>query len=130
MKKLGLAPQGGNYATIHRAIKRLKLDTSHFHGQLWNKGRQLGPVRELKEYLTNPSRWNITSHRLRLRLLKEGVFKHKCYGCNRKNWLGSPIPLELEHIDGNSKNNKISNLTLLCPNCHALTPTYRGKNKK
>lgn len=44
-------------------------------------------------------------------------------------WMGKKISLELDHIDGNNKNNLISNLRYLCPNCHALTPTYRGKNK-
>ena len=40
-----------------------------------------------------------------------------------------PIPLELHHIDGNNQNNNLTNLTLLCPNCHAMTDNYRGKNK-
>lgn len=39
------------------------------------------------------------------------------------------INVELEHIDGNSSNNTLENLTLLCPNCHSLTPTYKAKNK-
>ena len=69
------------------------------------------------------------SNKLRLRLLEEGYFQYKCYNCNLTEWLGSPIPLELEHIDGNSSNNLLDNLTLLCPNCHSLTPTYRGRNK-
>lgn len=43
-------------------------------------------------------------------------------------WLGQPIPLELHHKDGNKNHNELSNYELLCPNCHALTDTYRGKN--
>jgi hypothetical protein len=69
------------------------------------------------------------SNKLRLRLLEEGIFAHKCNNCELTDWLGNPIPLELEHIDGNSSNNKLENLELLCPNCHSLTDTYRGKNK-
>jgi 5-methylcytosine-specific restriction endonuclease McrA len=69
------------------------------------------------------------SNKLRLRLLSENIFEHKCYSCGLSEWLGVPIPIELEHIDGDSKNHIITNLTLLCPNCHALTDTYRGKNK-
>lgn len=70
------------------------------------------------------------SNKLRLRLLEEGYFEPKCYSCGLFTWLDKPIPLELEHIDGNSGNHLISNLTLLCPNCHSFTPTYRGKNIK
>ena len=69
------------------------------------------------------------SNKLRLRLLKEGIFEHKCNKCLNTEWLDKPIPLELEHKDGNSVNHKLENLELLCPNCHALTDTYRGKNK-
>lgn len=55
----------------------------------------------------------------------------KCMDCgwNRKNIYSNTIPIELEHIDGNSENNKLSNLKLLCPNCHSLTPTYKFLNK-
>ncbi len=53
---------------------------------------------------------------------------HKCDNCNNHEWLGQAIPLELDHIDGDSNNNIPSNLRLLCPNCHALTETYKAKN--
>jgi 5-methylcytosine-specific restriction endonuclease McrA len=53
---------------------------------------------------------------------------YKCESCSNSEWLGKQIPLELEHIDGNNRNNDRSNLKLLCPNCHAFTPTYRGRN--
>lgn len=69
------------------------------------------------------------SNKLRIRLIKEGIFEAKCYCCNLTKWLDKDIPLELEHIDGNSSNHIRSNLTLLCPNCHAFTDTYRGRNK-
>lgn len=69
------------------------------------------------------------SNKLRIRLLEEGIFPHKCNNCELTDWLGNPIPLELEHIDGNSSNNLLENLELLCPNCHSLTDTYRGRNK-
>jgi len=68
------------------------------------------------------------SNKLRIRLIKEGVFQPICVSCNNVNWLGSKIPLELDHIDGDSSNHKLENIRLLCPNCHAFTETYRGKN--
>ena len=69
------------------------------------------------------------SNKLRQRLLKDGYFEHCCASCNNIEWLGKPIPLELEHKDGNSSNHILENLSLLCPNCHAQTETYRGRNK-
>lgn len=53
---------------------------------------------------------------------------HKCESCGLTEWKSQPIPLELEHIDGDNKNNTKENLQLLCCNCHALTPTWRGRN--
>ncbi len=68
------------------------------------------------------------SNKLRIRLLAEGIFEYKCYTCNNIAWQGRPIPLELEHIDGVPSNHLLENLTLICPNCHAFTSTYKGKN--
>lgn len=53
----------------------------------------------------------------------------KCSSCNNTHWLELPITLECDHIDGNSSNNNETNLRLICPNCHSMTPTYKAKNK-
>lgn len=53
---------------------------------------------------------------------------HKCEVCTLEVWQGKQIPIELDHIDGNPENNDLENLRLICPNCHAQTSTYRGKN--
>src|SRR5262249_31608803 len=54
--------------------------------------------------------------------------------CSRCGWaerhaITKKVPIEVEHIDGNWRNNRLDNLTLLCPNCHALTPTFRALNR-
>lgn len=53
---------------------------------------------------------------------------HKCESCRLETWMSEPITLELDHIDGDNKNNVKENLRLLCCNCHSLTPTWRGRN--
>jgi hypothetical protein len=52
-----------------------------------------------------------------------------CMACKNTEWMGQPVPLELDHIDGNAGDNYPNNLRLLCPNCHAQTPTHKAKNK-
>lgn len=56
---------------------------------------------------------------------------HRCENpaCGVETWLGGPAPLEMDHVDGNSDNNTEENLRLLCPNCHALTPSAKGRNR-
>ena len=126
--KLGIAPKGGNYKVIDRAIRVYSINIKHFTGKGWSRGKTFAPKRSLDDYLSN--KYPIGSHKLRIRLIKERILEHKCSSCSLDNWLNKPIPLELEHKDGNHENNQLSNLCLLCPNCRAQTSTYRGKNKK
>lgn len=73
---------------------------------------------------------DIQSNKVRLKLLEESIKPHKCENCGLEEWMGQPIPLELHHIDGDKTHNELSNYQLLCPNCHALTNSYRGKNSR
>jgi len=124
---LNLVPAGGNYQTIKNHIKNHDIDISHFTGQGWSRGTKVGPKRSIEDYLSNKQ--PIQSWKLKRRLLQDKFFEPKCYGCSNQFWLDQPISLELHHIDGDNTNNNLSNLTILCPNCHALTDNYRGKNK-
>lgn len=99
---------------------RLGLDTSHFVGQSWNKGRRTRP--HVGEYLVN------TGHfvgGLRDRLIEDGLKEAKCEKCGIIEWCEQPAPLEIDHIDGCNTNNLIENLRILCANCHSQTPTFR-----
>lgn len=104
---------GGAHRILINAILYYEIDVSHFTGQSWNKGKSL------KE---NPKSKTAWKNKL---LINRG---HKCENCKRTHWIsGKLIPLELEHIDGNNKNNVEENLKLLCSNCHSQTKTWKRK---
>jgi hypothetical protein len=129
--KLGLVEAGGNYTHICLSIKKLQLDTSHFTGRGWRRGLQFTrkPILSLEQVLTKNSTYQ--SFKLKKRLLNNSIFKQKCSMCGwaEKSEDGR-IPLELDHINGEHTDNRIENLRILCPNCHSLQSTHRGRNKK
>jgi hypothetical protein len=129
LHKLGLKEAGGNYSQIKKYLEEYKIDVKHFRGKGWNKGlRGLGIVRiSLKEILRVDS--NFQSYKLKKRLFAAKLKFPKCEICGwAKESLDGRIPLELDHINGNSHDNRIENLRVLCPNCHSLQPTHRGRN--
>lgn len=131
LKKLGLVEAGGNYSQIQAYIQIYKIDTSHFKGMAWNKGlKGLGkPFILTKDILVSNSRYQ--SYKLKQRLFKENIKKPKCEECG---WAtisdDGRLPLELDHINGNNRDNRLENLRVLCPNCHSLKPTHRKRKKK
>lgn len=128
-EKLGMnVDAGGSYSTLYKYIKKYNLDTSHFTGQLWSKGKQVKLKTPTEKYLSNEQKVNTFA--LKKRLFRDNLFERKCYNCNLSEWQGKPIPTDLHHIDGNKHNNNLSNLTILCPNCHAQTDNYCSKNTK
>ncbi len=129
LRQLNIPEYCSAYKVFYKLAKSLDADLSHFAGQSHSKGKSnINAQKPISEILVTNS--NFESHRLRIRLIKEGIFKARCDSCKNTEWMGKPISLELDHIDGDNTNNLISNLRILCPNCHAQTPTYRGKNRK
>lgn len=131
LSKLGLREAGGNYDQINKYIEYYQLDNSHFKGQGWSKGMVgIGKPRlTLKQILIKNSYFQ--SYKLKKRLFKAGLKQKRCEICMwSEESLDGRIPLELDHINGDSKDNRIENLRILCPNCHSLQPTHRGRNKK
>ena len=84
-------------------------------------------TRDIEEYTSN--KVPMQSDKLKIRLLNEGYLEPKCDICGQSRWLDGETPLQLDHKDGHKDNNSLSNLRLLCPNCHALTPQYRLKDE-
>lgn len=124
---LGWPLTSGSRRRLSEMITIYAADTSHFRLVAWNKGlSQPKRRRPLDHFLVVGS--GCKSSWLRVRLIEEGILDPECAMCGKATWLGKPIPLELEHKNGDRTDNRIENLELLCPNCHALTPTYRGRN--
>lgn len=113
-----------NPKTINSVLERLNFK---YDGNQSGKGYSKSKTKlTLIEYLNTSE--DIQSNKVRIKLLEEGYKEYKCENCGLKTWLNNPIPLELHHKDGNRYNNQIDNFQLLCPNCHAFTKSYRGKN--
>lgn len=114
-----------NSKKLKEAVSKRKADKERTK-EIWDRISETKRKKRI-EFLknSNPSELNILQLKEKIILEQDS----KCNKCGIFEWMGKPIVLELEHKDGNNKNNKIENLEALCPNCHSLTPTWRGRNK-
>lgn len=131
IQALGLVPAGGNYRQVTKRISDLQLSTKHFTGRGWLRGKirpfQVG--KRLDDLLKRNSPYQ--SFKLKKRLFAAGYKKPLCELCGwAAKALDGRIPVELDHINGNPSDNRLQNLRILCPNCHSLQATHRGRNRK
>ena len=118
-RKLGYAVDGGGtMASLKKMYLELELDTSHFKGQGWNKENYNYDV------FTNGTKKKNGKNTQQPLIALRG---RKCERCGLEEWMGQPINLEVHHLNGDRSDNDLSNLQLLCPNCHSYTPTFRRK---
>ena len=127
IERVGWKMGGGSYTMLYDRVQRLGLDTSHFVGQAYLKGKTHDfNTKPIDTYLVDGR--ETRSHSLKMRLIKDGLKQHRCEECNNTEWNGQPIPIALDHVNGDKLDNRLENLRILCPNCHAQTPTFAGKN--
>lgn len=113
--------------TLNSWLKKMKIE---YKGkQNWSDGKKFPEKwKHSTEYLKNGIA--VHSNTLKEKLFRDGIKERKCEICGIKKWNKVNTPLELHHINGDRYNNEISNLQILCPNCHAQTSNFGKKNKK
>jgi hypothetical protein len=113
---------------LNKTIKKIYKKTRP-HCIICNKPHQMNDKLCRFHYKEQQIKNGLVSERSTLRkwLIKNRGYC--CENCKQKTWLNEPISLELHHIDGNAGNNFLTNLQILCPNCHAMMPNSKGKNR-
>jgi|JI10StandDraft_1071094.scaffolds.fasta_scaffold00171_70 Zn finger protein HypA/HybF involved in hydrogenase expression len=129
MRNLHVAPTNGNWFRIVKTINRLKVDTSHWlnKSELSTKYSKKPSLKRLSDNEIFTPSSDVPNSIVKKRLLK--LVEYKCLICGISEWLGKHLVLQMDHIDGDHNNNLLSNLRLLCPNCHSQTSTYNQKRK-
>lgn len=116
---------GCKQETLNNYLKKMDIEYS---GQQAKKGQYKGgnDYKPALYYIENNI--SINSHKLKEKLIRDGLKKDCCEICGLSEWQKIKLPLELHHKDGNHYNNNLDNLQILCPNCHAIQPGNSGAN--
>lgn len=126
LNHFGLQNRGNNFRTFKQRLQEENIDISHFKREYKNKFLE----KNLEDILITNSNYS-SNYGLKKKLIEKDLIKEICSSCGLiPFWNGKDLKLQLEHINGIRNDNRIENLTFLCPNCHSQTDTFAGKNKK
>ena len=112
--------------TLNSYLKKMGIE---YLGQQNKKGQKKGTndYKPAMYYIEN--NLPIQSHKLKEKLIRDGIKQQKCEKCGLSEWFGVLLPLELHHKNGNHFDNSLDNLEIVCPNCHSIQPGNSGANK-
>ena len=126
LHKIGLVNKGRNNITFLTRIKEENISIEHIRKRSNSNSTKKRP---LENILVENSKYR--SCTLKKRLIEDGLLENICSECGQlPEWNGKPLVLELDHINGNSVDNRIENLRILCLHCHSQTDTFRGRANK
>ena len=134
LRYLKLPTHGSVFAKIKKMILLYNIDTSHFGGYSWRRGKTIIDDRRLSKHTieeifsrNSPS----SSNYVKKLIKKESLISYVCNKCkNGGEWMEEKLTLQLDHINGEKTDHRLENLRWLCPNCHSQTETYGSKNSK
>ena len=135
LKKLGLDPYAGNHKTLHARIQEDKINIKELTNKRNKQRSKHLKTLQSTNKMSNDQIFCLNTHRssknLKRRIINENLLPCHCAICGIKNtWNHKPLSLQLDHIDGDKKNNQLSNLRLLCPNCHSQTDNFAGRKAR
>jgi 5-methylcytosine-specific restriction endonuclease McrA len=124
--KIGSSFNGSaSYTSIKKQLEKLEIKIPNYKKL---KNERFDRKSNEKIFTENS---NFSRYWLKDRIIKHKLIKYECEICkNKGEWLGIKLSLQLEHKNGVNNDNRLENLTFLCPNCHSQTSTYSGKKNK